>query len=370
MWTFANPVKIHFGPGSFDHLPRLIGSRPYAVVTYPQAPFGDMVDRLSENAGTPVQVIDDVAANPDYALLAEQCVRFSELGTAIEVIVAIGGGSVLDSAKVFAAANGDFDKVRRYLEQGGSEDDLTALPVIAVPTTAGTGSEVTCWATVWDAKRGRKLSLASSVLYPETAVIDPELMQEKPRGLTLSTGLDALSHALESIWNINANPMSVCFAQKAAREVIDCLPSLLDDLTNTELRSRMARAALFSGYAFSNTKTAIAHNLSYPITLQYGVPHGIACSFTLPAILKSVAGIGGFREQALSAIFNGDLGSAAEHLSELMSNMGVPMTIRDLGLEAENWNHIVDSAFAGDRGRNFVGTKADFCEAAEKLELV
>ena len=174
-----------------------------------------------------------------------------------------GGGSVIDSAKVFAAAAGDFSKVLHYLETGAGGSALSAIPIIAVPTTAGTGSEVTSWATVWDEERGRKFSLVRETLYPEIAVIDPMLMLAKPYGLTLATGLDALSHSIESIWNINANPVSARHAVTAARAILADLPNLLRDLGNLELRNQIAEASLNAGLAFSNTKTAIAHNLSY-----------------------------------------------------------------------------------------------------------
>ena len=204
--------------------------------------------------------------------------------------MALGGGSVIDAAKVLAAAAGDFDRVRRFLETGMGADALGRTPIIAVPTTAGTGSEVTCWATVWDTEAKKKYSLARDALYPETALVDPLLTLGLPRGITISTGLDALSHALESIWNVNANPVSTSLAEVAAREVMDALPLLARDLGNAELRPRLARASLFAGLAFSNTRTALAHALSYHLTLHHGVPHGIACSFSLPMVMRAVAG--------------------------------------------------------------------------------
>ena len=162
-----------------------------------------------------------------------------------------------------------------------------------MPTTAGTGSEVTSWATVWDTQSGKKYSLSRPNLYPKHALVDPTLMIGKPRQLTISTGLDALSHALESLWNVNANPISAHHAVVAAREILAVLPQLVNDLQNLELRSRMAAAALSAGLAFSNTRTAIAHSISYPVTLHHDVVHGIACSFTLPMVLRSVAEVGG-----------------------------------------------------------------------------
>ncbi len=241
-----------------------------------------------------------MAPNPDYRLLAEQTGRFAKLERQPEVIVALGGGSVIDSAKVFAAAGGDFGKITTFLESQKGAEQLSAIPIIAVPTTAGTGSEVTCWGTVWDETNGKKYSLARPNLYPTHAVVDPRLMLGKPQLLTISTGLDALSHALESLWNVNNNPVSANHAVFAARNILDVLPKLVKDLGNIELRGRMAMAALFAGLAFSNTKTAIAHSLSYPITLRHGVQHGIACSFSLPMVLRSVPGVGEFAKTACS----------------------------------------------------------------------
>ena len=117
------------------------------------------------------------------------------------------------------------------------------------------------------------------------ALIDPDLMLSVPAAVTVSTGLDALSHALESIWNHNANPISDTFAISAIEDILECLPRLEQDLGNRELRARMALAALKAGMAFSNTKTALAHSISYEMTLRHGLPHGIACSFTLPLVL-------------------------------------------------------------------------------------
>ena len=119
-------------------------------------------------------------------------------------------------------------------------------------------------------RNGNKYSLAHPKLYPETAVLDPALTVGAPRELTLATGLDALSHALESIWNVNGNPVSASYAVEAAREIIDTLPRLMQRLDDVDLRARQAHASLLAGLAFSNTKTALAHNISYDITLRSG----------------------------------------------------------------------------------------------------
>lgn len=365
VWKYANPVQIEFGVGSFDKLSELIGKRRYALVTYGEAFFDGLAERLEKSAGSSVLTIRDVAPNPDYRLLTEQTSRFSQLASEPEVIVALGGGSVIDSAKVFAAANGDFAKVKTFLETHNGAERLSAIPIIAIPTTAGTGSEVTCWGTVWDEANGKKYSLARPNLYPTHAVVDPSLMLGKPRLLTVSTGLDALSHSLESLWNLNGNPVSANHAVFAARNILEVLPKLAHDLGNLELRSQMAMAALFAGLAFSNTKTAVAHSLSYPITLKHGVQHGLACSFSLPLILRSVRGTGGLCEQSLQRIFGGDLNQGADVLEDFLGKLGVACNPQSYGIERKNWSALVADSLEGERGRNFLGSKDRLMEAAQ-----
>jgi len=364
VWSYRNPVDVRFGQGSFSELCNLISGRSYALVTYGEPYFRGLTEELAKRAGEPVLIIDDIAPNPDIDHLRHQTARFTGLKTAPEVIVALGGGSVIDSAKVFAAARGNFDAMEAYLKKRASADTINPWPLIAVPTTAGTGSEVTCWGTVWDNANGVKYSLAHPALYPQYALVDPALMIGKSKDLTIQTGLDALSHSLESLWNRNANPVSMAHAVAAARGVLSTLPALAGDLRNPQLRERMARAATLAGFAFSNTKTAIAHSLSYPITLRHGVPHGIACSFSLPMIIRSVAGHGGICEEGLRAIFGCDAAGAAERLETTLSKLGVATDYRHYGIEEAEWRELIESAFEGERGQNFIGERQELLVAA------
>lgn len=363
-WRYRNPVEIVFGPGTFEQACEAVRGTRYGLVSYGDPPFRALAERLRETAGEPCLVIDDIAPNPDAVALRAQCARIGQLASPPDVLLALGGGSVIDSAKVLAAASGDFDRVWRYLTAPSADQVFTPIPLIAVPTTAGTGSEVTSWATVWDATDARKFSLNLPGLYPVRAIVDPELMLGKPRLLTISTGLDALSHAMESLWNVNANPVSARFAVAAARSIVEVLPRLADDLGNLELRTRMARAALFAGLAFSNTKTAIAHSLSYPITLLHGVQHGIACSFTLPMIMRSMAGTGGLCEDSLQEIFGAEADAGAARLDGFFARLGISTDASDYGVGEAEWSTLVDDALAGERGRNFVGSKAALLAAS------
>lgn len=368
-WKYGNPVQIEFGVDSFEKLPELIAGRTHALVTYGEPFFDGLAQRLEKATGPAVLTVRDVAPNPDYRLLSDQTKRFAGLRSQPDVIVALGGGSVINSAKVFAAASGDFEKVKTFLETQKEAERLSAIPIIAVPTTAGTGSEVTCWGTVWDEVNGKKYSLARPALYPSHAVIDPRLMLGKPPLLTISTGLDALSHSLESLWNVNGNPVSANHAVFAARNILNVLPKLAVDLGNIELRSRMAMAALFAGLAFSNTKTAIAHSLSYPITLRHGVQHGIACSFSLPMVLRSVQGAGGLCEDSLKQIFGPDLRRGADDLEEFMATLGISSNPADYDIDRKEWRELIEELLQGERGRNFLGSHERLLEASNIARL-
>ncbi|MSP74602.1 MAG: iron-containing alcohol dehydrogenase [Rhodospirillaceae bacterium] len=361
MWRYRNPVDVKFGAGVFDTLGTLLAGRAYCLVTYDDANgggiFAELARRVTAMAGAPAITVRNIGPNPDFIGLAESCRTYASAARPVEAIVALGGGSVMDAAKVLAAASGDFGRVRHHLETGKGGEQLGRTPIIAVPTTAGTGSEVTSWATAWDTGAMKKYSLAHETLYPEAALVDPLLTVGLPRAVTISTGLDALSHALESIWNVNANPVSGALAEVAAREVLDALPLLADDLGSEALRTRLARASLFAGLAFSNTRTALAHALSYHLTLHHGVPHGIACSFSLPMVMRAVAGCDPVCDAALKRIFGPDLMAGAARLEIFLKKLGISPDATDHGIAARDWAALVDGALAGERGKNFIGRR-------------
>ena len=363
MWTYENPVRISFGAGSLGGIGELVRGRAYCLVTYGEAMFHDLARRIAAAAGPAALTIDSVIPNPDFAMLTEACALFAAARPAPQIIVALGGGSVIDAAKVIAAGSNGFDAVKRFLVDGAGADALTAIPIIAIPTTAGTGSEVTCWAAVWDTEAARKYSLQRRSLYPADALIDPELTLGMPRDLTVSTALDALSHSLESIWNVNGNPVSTNHAVHAATEILTVLPRLADEPGSLELRGRMAWAATSAGLAFSNTKTALAHAISYPITLGHGTPHGFACSFSLAMVMRSVIGASEVCDAGLRRIFGEDLVAGADRLEEFLGCLGVSTDRADYGIDDGEWRALIETAMAGERGRNFIGSRSRVMES-------
>jgi alcohol dehydrogenase len=158
--------------------------------------------------------------------------------------------------------------------------------MVAIPTTSGTGSEVTPFATVWDHEQHKKYSLAGEWVYPDVALLDASLTLTLSEEDTLYPALDAISHALESLWNKNCTPVSRAFAFQALVLSNKALPLVIKEPNNLNARRDLQNASVLSGLAISQTRTAIAHSISYPITSRLGVPHGLACSFILPKLLE------------------------------------------------------------------------------------
>lgn len=356
--SYHNPVATTLGPGALQRLPAILAGRKAFLVTFPEARSLGLLTKIEQVLGASLAGMDEhVEPNPDVARLAQVYQRFWQTHPETEVVLAVGGGSAIDTAKalVVGTGSGTFSELLDLLATGAPFKPHAVKSLIAVPTTAGTGSEVTPWATIWDREKGKKHSLHLPETWPEAAVIDPELMLTLPASVTVQSGLDALSHALESIWNRNANPISDTFAVAAAREVMDTLPELLRDPRSLHLRSAMAQAALKAGMAFSNTKTALAHSISYEMTLRYGVPHGIACSFTLPMVLQRAIGIDPDRDQTLAQIFGEDLQQAPHKLRQFLCSVGVATEFRDYGVSPEESEQMVRAGLDGVRGRNFIG---------------
>jgi phosphonate metabolism-associated iron-containing alcohol dehydrogenase len=357
-YQFHNPVHVHFGVGTLNRLKEILNGRNAYLVTFPEARQFGLIGKLEKLLGEQlVGVEENVFPNPDVSNLSDSYQNFWARHAQTDVILALGGGSAIDTAKSFMVGtqSGKFDELIDLLSKGSSFKPHATKSLIAIPTTAGTGSEVTPWATIWDKAKGKKYSLHLPETWPEAAIIDPGLMLSLPASVTLQSGLDALSHALESIWNRNANPISDTFGVSAAKGVMNVLPSLMADQKNIQLRSDMALAALKAGMAFSNTKTALAHSISYDMTLQYGVPHGIACSFTLPMVLKKAIGCSQERDQVLSEIFDCDISEAPQFLMDFLKKLGVKTDFKDYGVANTEADQMILKALDGVRGKNFIG---------------
>ena len=209
--------------------------------------------------------------------------------SSLDLIVGLGGGSSMDVAKIASVsipAIKESINIHDLLKDSALFLRFKEIDCIQIPTTAGTGSEVTPFATVWDYESQQKKSLSHPLMYAKKSFIDPDFLSQIPTEVALSTGLDALNQAFESIWNVNANEFTRPLSRRAAVLSLQALPLISEDSNDPELRAKLSLASLFAGLAISQTRTSICHSISYPLTLKYGIEHGMACSFSMLEVFK------------------------------------------------------------------------------------
>lgn len=286
-WNYAQPVRIVFGAGKVKSLPdeiKKFGGRRGVLVTSPSFVKRGVVQQLvSDSGGLLVDVYSSVSPNPDVRE-CDACCEVMRRAQA-DFVVAMGGGSVLDCAKaaaVFALAEAP---ALAYLN-GSLPIPARHLPLIAVPTTAGTGSEITCVSVLSDHERGIKAPLSADSFYPTLALVDSQLTLSVPRHLTACTGFDVLCHATEAYWSRWHQPICDALAVHAARLVLANLQAVVNDGSNAVARDHMAEASVIAGLAFTQPKTTSAHACSYALTRLLDIPHGEACALTIDHFMR------------------------------------------------------------------------------------
>ena len=288
-FEFYCPVKIVAGYKALEHIPFELGvrgvSKPMIVTDkgVSEAGIVEIVrNSMREGGSDVIDVFDDVPADSPIEQVVAAAHAYRSSGC--DSVIAIGGGSVMDTAKA----------VNVLVTEGG--DDLTPYigvnnltrplkPFVAIPTTAGTGSEVTSVSVVKDSSSGAKVPLMSQYLLPDVAVIDPRMTQKLPPIITAATGMDALTHAIESFICLGKNPMSDAYASGAIARIGRWLIPVLDDPSNTEGRLELAQAATMAGIAFSNSMVGLVHSLGHALGAVAGVHHGTCMSIFLPHVL-------------------------------------------------------------------------------------
>lgn len=261
-----------------------------SVSRYDMIPFiRNLQEKCEVQKGT-FTWVDTVTPNPNPGDIARCLMKIGD--SQVDVIIAMGGGSAIDLAKAISAfhngtscftctADKIIDGIKNKRYRNG-----TFIDIIAVPSTAGTGSEVTQWATVWDENKAYKYSIDEPGLKPRMAFIVPELMVSMEPELTLATGLDAICQAIEAYWSIHTTPVVQEIACRAINIGIQNLKKAVDCPEDLKIRENLCKASVLSGLAFSQTRTTACHSISYPLTMLYGIPHGLAASITLDAVGK------------------------------------------------------------------------------------
>ena len=286
-WTYLQPVTIRFGEGIRKQLSAeaaALGCSRGLLVSDPFFVKSGLAQQiLDDSQGTLVAVFSDISPNPEVAQVDACAALIRE--KQIDFTVALGGGSALDCAKAAGTVCFTEDSIRKYHGTGVALPEKH-LPLIAIPTTAGTGSEVTCVSVLSDHELGKKGPIVSNNFYAKTALIDPELTYTLPPYMTASTGIDVLCHAVEGFWSRGHQPVCDALALHATRLVFTYLPVVYKDPENRLAREKMAEASVIAGMAFTLPKTTSSHACSFPLTNMFHIPHGEACGLTLDYFAK------------------------------------------------------------------------------------
>lgn len=287
-WEFNLPVKLVFGSGKRSDLAKYIdeigGTRGVLVCGNSFCKNGVADEFLRLGGGKIVEIFSDIRPNPTTDNVND-CVRLMREVDA-DFAVALGGGSPMDCCKAACAIVRGDDKIEPYHSLGKPISAKEAIPMIAVTTTSGTASEVTNISVLTDINQNLKQPMNDPAMYPKIAVIDPELTLTVPPQVTASTGLDVLSHAIESYWSTLNQPICSACSIYAARLVFEWLEKAYTEPENLTAREKMAEASIVAGVAFSHPRTTGSHACSFPLTNIYGIPHGEACAFTLDYFVK------------------------------------------------------------------------------------
>lgn len=354
---YKQPVPVDFGAGKLGKLPDVLKKldlRRGLLISAPSMVRNGVARKIvDQSEGRIVAVFSDIQPNPTVANTDACADAVRKNGCTFAV--ALGGGSIMDCAKVACYVAGTSFSAADYLS-GSRPVSGQSLPIVAIPTTSGTASEVTAASVLTDTVRGVKGLIASDLFYPVYALVDPELTVTCPPQVTASSGLDVLAHALEAYYGKKHQPLTDLAAERAAQLVFTHLLKAYHDPENLEARAKMSEASVTAGFAFGMTQTAAAHACSYPLTQDYGIPHGEACALTLPSFWR-INGAHDPESERLNA-FSRRLGfqdadALADRIDELKKEMGMRMTLKEVGVETEaELAALVKHSFAPNMNNN------------------
>ena len=349
----------YFGPGAREVLPKEIarlGLRKAFVATDKDLiKFGvaDKVLDVLRAAGIPYEVFSEIKPNPTVGNVKAGVKAFAASGA--DFILAIGGGSSIDTSKAIGIITNNPDFCDVVSLECVADTKKKSVPIIALPTTAGTAAEVTINYVITDEENQKKMVCVDPNDIPAIAIVDADLMYSLPKSLTASTGLDALTHAIEGLITKGAWEMSDMFEIKAIEMIARYLETAVNEPSNAEARNGMAVAQYIAGMAFSNVGLGVVHGMAHPLGAIFDIPHGVANALLLPVIMEfnapaaldkyvdiakamNVYQPGMNREEAA--------GAAVAAVKSLAVRVGIPQHLSELGIKEKDLERLAESAFA------------------------
>ena len=349
----------YFGPGARQVLPqevkRLGLHKAFVATDKDLIKFGvaDTVLDVLRQANIPYEIFSEIKPNPTVSNVKAGVEAFAKSGA--DFILAIGGGSSMDTAKAVGIITNNPEFADVVSLEGTADTKKKSVPIIALPTTAGTAAEVTINYVITDEQNQKKMVCVDPNDIPAIAIVDAELMYSLPKGLTAATGMDALTHAIEGLITKGAWEMSDMFEIKAIEMIARYLETAVNEPTNPEARNGMAVAQYIAGMAFSNVGLGVVHGMAHPLGAIFDIPHGVANALLLPTIMEfnapaaldkyveiakamKVYADGMTREEAADA--------AVKAVKGLALRVGIPQHLSQLGIKAEDLERLAEAACA------------------------
>lgn len=352
---YLMPTNVNFGEDSIPKLAKLISCRrPKKVLIFTGAGSAKASGALDQVknilSGRKVLIYSGIKPNPSIESLKdgiEVCRKEDP-----DFIISIGGGSVIDYGKAISVLSKEKAGLYDFFHNG-KELGQEKVFFTAIPTTFGTSSEITPYAVMTDQKQQFKITLTGPSMFPEYAFIDPKFTISMARPLVATSCADLFSHVVEAYWNVNATGVSDDFSIKAIELFLKNYQQTYEKPQDISVRRKIGLASIYAGLAFSNTKTTACHSISYPMTVIFGIPHGIACILTLGEMLEFNSQTS--RDKILELCKHmgcATVKQARDKISLILSSMDIKAQLRDYGLTKDDLRVIVDKGFTKDRMAN------------------
>ncbi len=353
-FSFSIPQNITVGVGSLAKLPELakkLGKSKAYIISGPHLNKIGMVAKCQEAlkaAGMESESFTETEGNPSTDTVAKAAKGFAD--SKADFIVAFGGGSPLDVAKAVAVIATYGGNIVDY--EGGGKVPGPVVPMIAIPTTAGTGSEVTAFSVITDHSRNYKLTVVSNDILPAYAILDPELITTVPAGTAAACGIDAMVHALEAFISKAASPFSDMFAKEALRLIGGSIRDYVADRSNIEACEAMLTGSLFAGIAFSHARLGNVHAMSHPVSAYFDVPHGVANAILLPTVVEYNMTDAAAKYQYIydciceKPVSDEDFTPEmlAAEIRVLNDELGIPASLSEVGVDSSLFDKMADDA--------------------------
>lgn len=353
LYSFQTAKKIVAGPGSLGSIGDLVsgfGARKVAILTDPGIVRHGLTDGVKaslEAAGLAVDVVAEVITEPPVGLIEDLYAKVKDKG--YDLLVGIGGGSSLDVTKIMAVrfTNGPVET-----SMGTEKVEKPGLPMVLIPTTAGTGSEVTPNAIVTLPEQQLKVGIVSRYFLPDLVVLDPLLTLGMPKHITAATGMDAFIHSLESFISRKQNPIGDTFALRSMQLIGKSIRRAYRDGSDVEARHDMLIASMLGGMALTASGTAAVHAMAYPLGGKFGIPHGVANSmllvpvmeFNYDAVQERLAEVAIAMNLSSSSSVSARAGAVMDELRALVAELQIPTSLKAYGVKEEDLDALAEAA--------------------------